>query len=67
MIGIIIALALIVWASYNLGKHVTLGRVLKLIEKLNTFNHSDLTGKSGNYRKGYLAALFTLLKKVDKL
>ena len=67
MIGIIIALALIVWASYNLGKHVTIGRVLKLIEDLNNFNHSDLTGKSGNYRQGYLDAIFTLLKKVGRL
>lgn len=67
MIGIIIALALIVWASYNLGKHVTIGRVLKLIKDLNNFNHSDLTGKSGNYRQGYLAALFSLIKKVGRL
>ena len=67
MIGIIIALALIIWASYKLGKHVTIGRMLKLIEDLNNFNHSDLTDKSGNYRRGYLDAVFTLLKKVGRL
>lgn len=67
MTRIIIALALIVWASYNLGKHVTIGKMLRLIEDLNTFNHSDLTGKSGNYRRGYLDAVFTLLKKVRRL
>lgn len=67
MIGIIIALALIIWASYNLGKHVTIGRVLKLIEDVNHFNNSDLTGKNGDYRKGYLAALFSLIKKVGNL
>lgn len=67
MIGIIIALALIVWASYNLGKHVTIGKTLKLIEELNNFNHSNLTGMSGNYRQGYLDAIFTLLKKVERL
>lgn len=67
MIGIIIALTLIVWASYRLGKHVALGRVLKLIEDVNHFNNSDLTGKNGDYRKGYLAALFSLIKKVGNL
>lgn len=67
MTGIIIALALVIWYSYNIGKHIAIYRVLKLIEDLNNFNHPDLTGKSGNYRQGYLDAVFTLLKKVGKL
>lgn len=66
MIGIIIVLSGFL-AAYKIGTHVTIGRVLRLIEELNTFNHSDLTGKSGNYRRGYLDAVFTLLKKVNRL
>jgi hypothetical protein len=66
MIGIIIILSGFL-AAYKVGTHVTIGRVLRLIEDVNHFNNSDLTGKNVDYRKGYLAALFTLLKKVDKL
>lgn len=66
MIGIIIVLSGFL-AAYKIGTHVTIGRVLRLIEELNTFNHSDLTGKSGNYRRGYFDAVFTLLKKVNRL
>lgn len=66
MIGIIIVISGFL-AAYKIGTHATIGRVLRLIEELNTFNHSDLTGKSGNYRRGYLDAVFTLLKKVNRL
>lgn len=66
MIGIIIVLSGFL-AAYKIGTHVTIGRVLRLIEDLNNFNHSNLTGKSGNYRQGYLDAVFTLLKKVRRL
>ena len=66
MIGIIIILSGF-FTAYKVGTHVTIGRVLRLIEDVNHFNHSDLTGKSGNYRQGYLDAVFTLRKKVGKL
>lgn len=66
MIGIIIVLSGFL-AAYKIGTHVTIGRVLRLIEDVNHFNNSDLTGKNGDYCKGYSDALFTLLKKVGRL
>lgn len=67
MTGIIIALALIVWASYNLGRHVAYAQVIRMIEDVNDFSQLVLLGKSEEYRNGHTDALVRLIKGVDHL